>query len=123
MVSTGVNTFVFSWDNLGLDQMLDISDHHVWEQQQLVDMLGDRTPQRNPAWTQIQNMVYRAQRHVGDHSEVYWIQCPVDLNEKVWRKQWALYPDNTKTVIRECGQRLFPAEPSVINSHQGHTPC
>ena len=103
----GSRLFLFSWDQLGIESIIDLSAYAHWDQEQLLNILGDRPAQRNPAWSMVQAILLRARYNGHRHYEVYMVTCNASMDENYWREQWALFPQNTADVVRVRGHQLW----------------
>ena len=99
--------FLFSWDSFGIESIVDLTTYAGWDELQLLNMLGDRPVQRNPANSIVQAILLRARYNGHRHYEVYMVICDQGMTENYWREQWTLYPQNTADVVRVRGHRLW----------------
>ena len=99
--------FLFSWDQLGIESIIDLTAYARWDQEQLLNILGDRPAQRNPARSMVQAILLRARYNGHRHYEVYMVTCDAAMDENYWREQWARFPQNTADVVRVRGHQLW----------------
>ena len=101
------NAFIFSWDQLGIESIIPITQYEKWDQVQLMQIMKDGTSERNPL-TQIVNMLtMRARFNNHRHYEIYAIDCNEEMDKEFWEEQWEKYPQETAELIRERGVKLY----------------
>ncbi len=101
------NAFIFSWDQLGIESIVPITQYEKWDQQNLIKMLSEKPTERNPLDTIVQNLIMRARYNPQRHYEIYAVDCDASLDEEFWRKQWEENPQFTAELIRERGHKLY----------------
>jgi hypothetical protein len=101
------NTFIFSWDQLGIESIISISEYENLEQENLLRLIGGQDPVRNPLNNIVQGLLLRARYNTHRHYEIYSVACDTGLDEKFWREQWSNYPQETADLIRERGHKLY----------------
>jgi hypothetical protein len=87
------NAFIFSWDCYGIESIVPISKYETWDQQQLMNMLGNEKVTKNPLNAIVSSLLMR-------------IDCSPDLDEQFWKTQWAENPQFTADLIREKGIKI-----------------
>ena len=101
------NAFIFSWDNLGIESIISISQYEFVEQQNLIRILSEKSTIRNPLNAIVRNLLLRARYNPQRHYEIYAIDCTAEMNEAFWWKQWDEYPQETAELIRDRGHKLY----------------
>lgn len=101
------NAFIFSWDQYGIESIVPITEYEHHDKQNLMRMLKDEKPVRNPLNNIIHNLIIRARVNSQRHYEIYAVDCHPDLDEEFWRKQWQEHPQFTAELIRERGHKLY----------------
>lgn len=101
------NAFIFSWDNLGIESIIPITQYEHVEQQNLIRILSEKPIERNPLDSIVQRLIMRARFNPQRHYEIYAIDCTEEMNEEFWREQWEEYPQATAELIRERGHKLY----------------
>lgn len=101
------NAFIFSWDQLGIESIIPISEYEQWEKENLIRLLKDEQAIRNPLDSILHSLLIRARANSHRHYEIYAIDCDVSLDEEFWKEQWSKYPQATADLIRERGHKLF----------------
>jgi len=101
------NTFIFSWDQIGIESIISISEYENLEQENLLRLIGGQDPVRNPLNNIVQGLLLRARYNTHRHYEIYSVACDTGLDEKFWREQWSNYPQETADLIRERGHKLY----------------
>jgi hypothetical protein len=101
------NAFIFSWDQHGIESIVPITEYEHHEKQNLIRMLKDEKPKRNPLNTIVQSLILRAKFNSQRHYEIYAVDCHPDLDETFWLKQWKDYPQETAELIRDRGHKLY----------------
>lgn len=101
------NAFIFSWDQLGIESIIPITQYEKWDQIQLLQVLKTGTAERNPL-TQIVNMLMmRARFNNHRHYEIYAIDCDEELDKDYWETQWEDFPQETADLVRQRGVQLY----------------
>ena len=77
--------FLFSWDSFGIESIVDLTTYAGWEELQLLNMLGDKPVQRNPAHSIVQAILLRARYNGHRHYEVYMVVCDQGIDRKSTR--------------------------------------
>ena len=101
------NAFIFSWDQLGIESIVPITQYEHHDKNQLINLLKDKPRERNPLNSIIQNLLLRARVNAHRHYEIYAVDCSEEMDEEFWRAQWEEYPQETAELIRERGHKLF----------------
>lgn len=101
------NAFIFSWDQYGIESIVPITEYEDHDKQNLMRMLKDEKPKRNPLNNIVQHLMFRARFNPQRHYEIYAVDCHPDLDEKFWIKQWKEYPQETAEIIRDRGHKLY----------------
>ena len=101
------NAFIFSWDMYGIESIIPISQYEQVDKENLIRILKDEKPVRNPINSIIQSLILRARFNSQRHYEIYAIDCDPSLDLAFWQAQWNEHPQETAEIIREKGHRLF----------------
>jgi len=101
------NAFIFSWDNLGIESIIPISQYEHIEQQNLIRILSEKPKIKNPLDGVVRSLLLRARYNPQRHYEIYAIDCTEEMDEKFWHGQWQEYPQTTAELIRERGHKLY----------------
>jgi len=101
------NAFIFSWDMYGIESIIPISQFEHWDKENLILLLKEQQPKKNPLDAIVRNLVLRAQFNSQRHYEIYAIDCESNLDENFWRQQWEQNPQFTADLIRERGHKLY----------------
>jgi len=101
------NAFIFSWDNMGIESIIPISQYEHFDQENLLRMIASEDTVRNPLTSIVQNLLLRARFNTQRHYEIYAIDCTKEMDEAFWREQWEEHPQFTAELIRERGHKLY----------------
>ena len=101
------NAFIFSWDNMGIESIIPISQYEHFDQENLLRMIASKDTVRNPLTSIVQNLLLRARFNQQRHYEIYAIDCTEEMDEAFWREQWEEHPQTTAELIRERGHKLY----------------
>jgi hypothetical protein len=101
------NAFIFSWDHLGIESIIPITQYEFHEQENTMRLLRDQKRINNPLNGIIRSLLLRAQFNPQRHYEIYAIDCTKEMDEAFWREQWEEFPQATAELIRERGHKLF----------------
>jgi len=101
------NAFIFTWDHLGIDSIVPISQYEFHDQENTMRLLRDQPRIPNPLNSIVKNLLLRARFNSQRHYEIYAIDCTKEMNEEFWREQWEEYPQETAELIRERGHKLY----------------
>jgi hypothetical protein len=101
------NAFLFSWDQLGIESIVPITQYERIDIDNTMRMLADKPIVKNPLDHIVRAILLRARFNTHRHYEVYSIDCAKEMDEKFWREQWDKYPQETAELIRERGHKLF----------------
>ena len=101
------NAFIFSWDNLGIESIIPITQYEHIERENLIRILSEKPTLKNPLDSIVRNLILRAKYNSQRHYEIYAIDCTEEMNERFWHKQWEEYPQATAELIRERGHKLY----------------
>lgn len=107
------NAFLFSWDQLGIESIVPITEYEHWDKQNLINLLKGEASTRNPLNTIVRNLILRARYNPQRYYEIYAIDCSEELDLEFWKEQWNKYPQETADLIRERGHCLYK-EPKPI---------
>ena len=110
------NAYIFSWDQLGVEAIIPITQYEHQDKQNLIRILSEKPTVRNPLNDIFRSLLLRARYNTHRHYEIYAIDCDKSLDEKFWREQWDKYPQETADLIRSRGHKLFSdrAQPDSI---------
>lgn len=101
------NAFIFSWDQLGIESIIPITQYEHHDKDNLIRMLRNEAALRNPLNGIVRNLILRAQFNPQRHYEIYAIDCDVEMDQEFWKQQWQDYPQETADLIRERGHKLY----------------
>ena len=101
------NAFIFSWDQLGIEAIIPISQYEHIEQQNLIRILSEKPKIKNPLDGVVRSLLLRARYNPQRHYEIYAVDCTEEMDEVFWREQWEEYPQATAELIRERGHKLY----------------
>jgi hypothetical protein len=101
------NAFIFSWDNMGIESIIPISQYEHIEQQNLIRILSEKPTIKNPLDGIVRNLILRAKYNSQRHYEIYAVDCTEEMDETFWREQWEEHPQFTAELIRERGHKLY----------------
>jgi hypothetical protein len=101
------NAFIFSWDVNGIESIVPIEQYRQNSKNQLMALLKDQKPERNPLNSIVQRLLLRAQLNSQRNYEIYAVDCDDSLDENFWKDQWQLNFEETAELIRNRGYKLF----------------
>ncbi len=101
------NAFIFSWDQLGIESIIPITQYEFHDQENTMRLLREQPRIPNPLDSIVRSLLLRARFNTHRHYEIYAIDCTEEMDEAFWRKQWEDYPQETAELIRERGHKLF----------------
>ena len=101
------NAFIFSWDQLGIDSIVPISQYEFHDQENTMRLLRDQPRINNPLNNIVRSLLLRARYNPQRHYEIYAVDCTEEMDEVFWRAQWEEYPQSTAELIRERGHKLY----------------
>lgn len=100
------NAFIFSWDQLGIESIVPITQYERIDRDNTMRILREEKTVRSPLNSIIQMLLMRANFNSQRHYEIYAIDCDESLDEKFWKEQWEVDPQGTAELIRERGHKL-----------------
>lgn len=101
------NAFIFSWDQLGIEAIVPITQYEHHDKQNLIRMLSEKPTERNPLDSIVRSLILRARYNPQRHYEIYAVDCDESIDEVFWRKQWEEFPQETADLIRKRGHKLY----------------
>lgn len=101
------NAFIFSWDQLGIDSIVPITQYEHHDKQNLIRILSEKPTIKNPLDNIVRSLILRAKFNSQRHYEIYAVDCTEGMDEAFWREQWEEYPQETAELIRERGHKLY----------------
>jgi hypothetical protein len=101
------NAYIFSWDQLGIEAIVPITQYEHHDKQNLINMLSEKPTERNPLDSIVRSLLLRARYNPQRHYEIYIVDCDAGMDAKFWRRQWEEYPQETADLIRERGHKLY----------------
>lgn len=101
------NAYIFSWDNLGIESIVPITQYEHHDKQNLIRMLSEKKTETNPLNKILGMLLMRARVNTQRHYEIYAIDCDSSMDEEFWREKWEKYPQETAELIRERGHKLY----------------
>jgi hypothetical protein len=96
------NAFIFSWDELGIDSIVPITQYENWDKVQMLTS-------RNRINEIIRGLMLRARYNGQRHYEIYAIDCDAELDEEFWRRRWIEDPQLCADIVRERGIKMYSA--------------
>ena len=76
------NAYIFSWDQLGIESIIPITQYEKWDQVQLMQMLKDGTREHNPIDRIVNMLTMRARFNTHRHYEIYAVDCDEGMTEE-----------------------------------------
>lgn len=101
------NAFIFSWDQLGIEGIVPITQYEDWDKVQLMEVLKDNQKENNPLNRIINNMTMRARFNTHRHYEIYAIDCDPELDEAFWKARWETDPQWCANLVRKKGYKIY----------------
>ena len=101
------NAFIFSWDHLGIEAIVPITQYEFHDQENTMRLLKEQPRIRNPLDSIVRGLLLRARFNTHRHYEIYAVDCVEGMDEKFWRDQWEEFPQATAELIRERGHKLY----------------
>ena len=101
------NAFIFSWDQLGIEAIVPITQYEHHDKQNLIRILSEKSVERNPLDSIVRSLILRARYNPQRHYEIYAVDCDESMDEKFWREQWEEHPQATADLIRDRGHKLY----------------
>ena len=101
------NAFIFSWDQLGIEGIVPITQYEDWDKVQLMELLKGNVKKNNPLNQIINTMTLRARFNPQRHYEIYAIDCDFELDETFWRERWESDPQWCADLVRKKGYKIF----------------
>jgi hypothetical protein len=110
------NAFIFSWDQLGIESIVPITQYEDWDKVQLMEVLKGNQLEKNPIGNIISMLTMRARFNTHRHYEIYAIDCDFELDEHFWKERWAADPQWCADLVRKKGYKIHSdrAEPTRI---------
>ena len=101
------NAFIFSWDIMGIEAIIPITEYEDWDKMNTWNVLTDQPLVRNPLYSIIQRLVRRARANSHRHYEIYAIDCAESLDHEFWETNWKESPQFCADLIRENGVMIW----------------
>lgn len=101
------NAFIFSWDQLGIEAIVPITQYEHHDKQNLIRILSEKSVERNPLDSIVRSLILRARYNPQRHYEIYAVDCDESMDETFWRRQWEEHPQATADLIRDRGHKLY----------------
>ena len=101
------NSFIFSWDIYGIEGIIPIDRYEHWDQENLLKLLANKRPEKNPLETIVKTLILRASYNSQRQYEIYAVACDESCDEEFWQHQWKEYPQETADLVRERGHKLY----------------
>jgi len=110
------NAFILSWDQLGIEAVVPITQYEDWDHQNLVNVLAGTRKKDNPLSQLLGRLVMRARFNSQRHYEIYAIDCDKEMTEQDWHDMFERSPQATADLVRERGVKIHSdrAETSKI---------
>ena len=100
------NAFIFSWDQLGIESIVPITQYEDWDKVQLMEVLKGKDLKKNPLNQIINTLTMRARFNTHRHYEIYAIDCDFELDEHFWKERWAADPQWCADLVRKKGYMI-----------------
>jgi hypothetical protein len=100
------NAFIFSWDQLGIDGIVPITEYEDWDKVQLMEVLKGNKLVKNPIGNIINMLIMRARFNTHRHYEIYAIDCDFELDEQFWKERWQDNPQWCADLVRKKGHMI-----------------
>jgi hypothetical protein len=110
------NAFIFSWDQLGIEGIVPITQYEDWDKVQLMEILKGNAKKNNPLNQIINAMALRARFNTHRHYEIYAIDCDAELDEQFWKERWEADPQWCADLVRKKGHKLYSDRAATNNS-------
>ena len=101
------NAYIFSWDQLGIESIISITEYEQWDHENLLNILGGSPSKRNPLHSILQQLILRARFNSQRHYEIYAIDCAEGMDTEFWTTQWENSPQETADLIRKRGVKIY----------------
>lgn len=111
------NTFIFAWDENGIESIVPITQYEDMDKRNLFNMLKDAPLEKNPLNGMIRTMILRATLNSHRHYEIYAVDCDESLDEAFWFEQWAEQPQAVADLVREKGVKIMSNRGSIGRVH------
>ena len=99
------NTFVLSWDCLGLEACVNVTDI---DKRKMWSTLKDEDTSRDPNIGHIVSMLTLRARYNGQrHYEIYAIDTVEEITEKDLKEMFEQDPQGSSDLIRQRGRQLY----------------
>jgi hypothetical protein len=100
------NAFIFSWDQLGIESIVPITQYEDWDKVQLMEVLKGNGLKKNPLNQLVHTLTLRARFNSQRHYEIYAIDCDPELDEVFWKERWADDPQWCADLVRKKGHMI-----------------
>jgi hypothetical protein len=113
---TTLNLFIVSWDNTGLEAVVDLTEDRdqsdAFEQEKIFDLIRDpEVMPRNNHLIRVNQMVnamiMRAMANPQRHYEIYSVTATQDITAQNLRDLFKSGPQSAADMIRERGNKLY----------------
>lgn len=101
------NAFIFSWDQLGIEGIVPITQYEDWDKVQLMEVIKGNRRENNPLDQIIKTMELRARFNPQRHYEIYAIDCDPELDEVFWKERWEAEPQWCADLVRKKGYKIY----------------
>jgi hypothetical protein len=101
------NAFIFSWDQLGIESIVPITQYEDWDKVQLMEVLKGNKLAKNPIGGIIGMLTMRARFNTHRHYEIYAIDCDAELDEQFWKERWEDNPQWCADLVRKKGYKIY----------------
>lgn len=100
------NAFIFSWDQLGIEGIVPITQYENWDKVQLMEVLKGHRQETNPLNQIINTLTLRARFNSQRHYEIYAIDCDAELDQVFWQQRWQADPQWCADLVRRKGHKI-----------------
>jgi len=100
------NAFIFSWDQLGIESIVPITQYEDWDKVQLMEVLKGNGLKKNPLNQLVHVLTLRARFNSQRHYEIYAIDCDLELDQTFWQERWEADPQWCADLVRKKGHMI-----------------
>jgi hypothetical protein len=100
------NAFIFSWDQLGIESIVPITQYEDWDKVQLMEVLKGNGQKKNPLNQLVHALTLRARFNSQRHYEIYAIDCDLELDQEFWQERWEADPQWCADLVRKKGHMI-----------------
>ena len=101
------NAFIFSWDQYGIESIVPITEYENFDKQNLMRILKDEKPKRNPLNHIVHHLILRAKFNQQRHYEIYLIAATDGITTNDIRNMFEASPQTAADTIRRLGHCYY----------------